>query len=295
MILDRHFILYSCIPISAIDSLLYAKPAFPTMFFHSVPCGHDSLDGSPIGLEKNAKPGGNAHQEVLVSNGGHDFYMIRWYLLFLMDSKQYVFGCKRRCWMNSWRLSTELLILTLYLRSKTRWTSGSSCLNAIGGLGFRGSVSLVGILDPLTLKKHKKTDKLHVKYDTKLKTNIMQIPFGKLTEQWKTHHLKMYFLLKIVIFHCYVSLPEGRRFLYWIFRIPPVHGTGIRPTRVRRRTLMWRVPSCNNKRFAKLSMISRYLDTVMYVELKLLTLNMRTCVHSIDSPWLFNTACLLDR
>ena len=104
---------------------------------------------------KNAKPGGNAHQEVLVSNGGHDFYMIRWYLLFLMDSKQYVFGCKRRCWMNSWRLSTELLILTLYLRSKTRWTSGSSCLNAIGGLGFRGSVSLVGILDPLTLKNTK--------------------------------------------------------------------------------------------------------------------------------------------
>ncbi len=32
---------------------------------------------------------------------------------------------------------------------------------------------------------------------------------GHLTSQWKMHPLKMYFLLKMVIFHCYVSLPEG--------------------------------------------------------------------------------------
>ena len=32
---------------------------------------------------------------------------------------------------------------------------------------------------------------------------------GNLTEQWKMDPLKMCFLLKMVIFHCYVSLPEG--------------------------------------------------------------------------------------
>ena len=33
---------------------------------------------------------------------------------------------------------------------------------------------------------------------------------GNITQQWKMDPLKMYFLLKIGIFHCYVSLPEGR-------------------------------------------------------------------------------------
>ena len=32
---------------------------------------------------------------------------------------------------------------------------------------------------------------------------------GKLTWPWKMDPLKMYFLLKLVIFHCHVSLPEG--------------------------------------------------------------------------------------
>ena len=31
---------------------------------------------------------------------------------------------------------------------------------------------------------------------------------GKLTWQWNMDHLKMYFLLSMGIFHCYVSLPE---------------------------------------------------------------------------------------
>ena len=34
---------------------------------------------------------------------------------------------------------------------------------------------------------------------------------GKLTWQWKMDPLKMCFLLKMGIFHCYVSLPEGIR------------------------------------------------------------------------------------
>ena len=38
----------------------------------------------------------------------------------------------------------------------------------------------------------------------------MGLHSGKLTWQWKTDPLKTYFLLKIGIFHCYVSLPEGR-------------------------------------------------------------------------------------
>ena len=40
-----------------------------------------------------------------------------------------------------------------------------------------------------------------------------QLHSGNLTEQCKIHHLKMYFLLKMGIFHCYVSLLEGSRFL----------------------------------------------------------------------------------
>ena len=35
------------------------------------------------------------------------------------------------------------------------------------------------------------------------------LPSGKLTWQWKMDLLKMYSLLKMVIFHCYVSLLEG--------------------------------------------------------------------------------------
>ena len=36
------------------------------------------------------------------------------------------------------------------------------------------------------------------------------IPSGKLTWQWKMDHFKMYFLFKMVIFHCHISLLEGR-------------------------------------------------------------------------------------
>ena len=36
------------------------------------------------------------------------------------------------------------------------------------------------------------------------------LPSGKLTWQWKMDQLKMYSLLKMVIFHCHVSLLEGR-------------------------------------------------------------------------------------
>ena len=35
------------------------------------------------------------------------------------------------------------------------------------------------------------------------------LPSGKLTYQWKIHHLKMYFLLEKVNVHCHVSLLEG--------------------------------------------------------------------------------------
>ena len=36
-----------------------------------------------------------------------------------------------------------------------------------------------------------------------------QLPFGKLTWQWKTDLLKIYSLLKVRIFHCHVSLLQG--------------------------------------------------------------------------------------
>ena len=36
-----------------------------------------------------------------------------------------------------------------------------------------------------------------------------QLPFGKLTWQWKMDLLKMYSLLNMGIFHCHVSLLEG--------------------------------------------------------------------------------------
>ena len=35
------------------------------------------------------------------------------------------------------------------------------------------------------------------------------LPSDKLTWQWKMYPLNMYFLLKMGIIHCYVSLPEG--------------------------------------------------------------------------------------
>ena len=38
---------------------------------------------------------------------------------------------------------------------------------------------------------------------------FVQLHSGKLTWQWKMGPWKMYFLLTIWIFHCYVSLPEG--------------------------------------------------------------------------------------
>ena len=33
---------------------------------------------------------------------------------------------------------------------------------------------------------------------------------SKLNPEWEIHHLKMYILLKMVVFHCYVSLLEGK-------------------------------------------------------------------------------------
>ena len=39
---------------------------------------------------------------------------------------------------------------------------------------------------------------------------LPDLPFGKLTWQWKMDLLKMYSLLKMVIFHCHVSLLEGK-------------------------------------------------------------------------------------
>ena len=41
------------------------------------------------------------------------------------------------------------------------------------------------------------------------KKGVLGIHSGNLTQQWKIHHLKMYFLFKMGIFHCYVCLPEG--------------------------------------------------------------------------------------
>ena len=38
---------------------------------------------------------------------------------------------------------------------------------------------------------------------------FVDLPSGNLTKQWKIHHLKMYFLFEMGIFHCYVCLPEG--------------------------------------------------------------------------------------
>ena len=38
--------------------------------------------------------------------------------------------------------------------------------------------------------------------------NFGRVHSDNLKQQWKIHHLKMYFLFKIGIFHCYVSLPE---------------------------------------------------------------------------------------
>ena len=46
--------------------------------------------------------------------------------------------------------------------------------------------------EPLTKDKQKKHGKKH-------------LPSRKLTWQWRIHHLKMYFLLKMVIFQCHVS------------------------------------------------------------------------------------------
>ena len=41
--------------------------------------------------------------------------------------------------------------------------------------------------------------------------NKNHVHSGNLTWQWKIHHLKMYFLFKMGIFHCYVCLPEGKK------------------------------------------------------------------------------------
>ena len=42
------------------------------------------------------------------------------------------------------------------------------------------------------------------------RSNFCDLHSGNLTQRWKIHHLKMYFLFKIGIFHCYVCLPEGK-------------------------------------------------------------------------------------
>ena len=48
------------------------------------------------------------------------------------------------------------------------------------------------------------------------KTGTIKLPSSNLTWQWKMDPLKMYFLLKMRIFHCYVSLPEGTlNYLIW--------------------------------------------------------------------------------
>ena len=45
---------------------------------------------------------------------------------------------------------------------------------------------------------------------------LYNLPSGKLTWQWKMDPLKMHSLLKMGIFHCYLSLPEGRcHFVRW--------------------------------------------------------------------------------
>ena len=44
---------------------------------------------------------------------------------------------------------------------------------------------------------------------TRLVLVVFNLHSGNLTQQWKMDPLKMYFLLKRGIFHCYVSLPEG--------------------------------------------------------------------------------------
>ena len=41
--------------------------------------------------------------------------------------------------------------------------------------------------------------------------DFKEIPPGKLTWQWKTHYLKMYFLLKIGIFQCHVGFHWGSK------------------------------------------------------------------------------------
>ena len=46
-------------------------------------------------------------------------------------------------------------------------------------------------------------------WTTKSQKHCLILHSGNLTEQWKMDPLKMCFLLKMVIFHCYVSLPEG--------------------------------------------------------------------------------------
>ena len=56
------------------------------------------------------------------------------------------------------------------------------------------------------------------------------LPPGKLTWQWEIHHLKMRLLLKMVVFHCYVSLPE-----VWdlIFFYPPAFSVSTHPVVVK--------------------------------------------------------------
>ena len=51
------------------------------------------------------------------------------------------------------------------------------------------------------------------------------LPPGKLRWQWKNKHLKMYLLLKMVIFHCHVSFQEGVYIICWCGGYPPRHWT----------------------------------------------------------------------
>ena len=60
----------------------------------------------------------------------------------------------------------------------------------------------------------------HVKWASETRHEQNQIPKKRCADvwQWKMDPVKMYFLLKMGMFHCYVSLPEGK----WVFLVLPL-------------------------------------------------------------------------
>ena len=63
---------------------------------------------------------------------------------------------------------------------------------------------------PQTTKWKESLHKLFIRSSRGMERKILRLLHSsKLTWQWKMDPLKMYFLLKMGIFHCYVSLPEG--------------------------------------------------------------------------------------